>query len=520
MRTLTILIVAVSLAAHAGTVSAWTYDGTIKLGGIVFDEETGSDLSAVQETYDFEEGFSISQLELRGTSNARHGFLLDLRDINIDTRQADFWYRIPGKMRLTGHYDQNRYVFDPDRVLNSDRKDWRLGLGFTPTKELRVSANYNVQNRKGDRLGFPSGTVSQPGAMYDYSLRTGRLEAEYRKHGRAGALAVDFSSFANDRADIADRSGRVLSARLYTPDLWLDRHLTHTFRAAYGLHELTNGDLDYTLANFQYTAAAMPLSRVQLKYQFYANRIEDDATGLQTDNLRNDLDATVTHRFGKVFCGYGYETNDDDRSLTDYNTWWAGTTVKYKKLVRAEGSYSSRIKNDEEDVTLLKDIESAQVRAKLQIDPIDHLVLGGGFVDRRREFIDINVEAEGQSVNGHGRYEYPGWGSITGDYTFTTDDYDDLAGGFEATSDVVTGRLEITRLPDVTLASGVTYIDVGEDLDIEKSMVFFEGAYTFRDDYFLELKYNVYNYDDYVLLDRYYTANVVWINVGYRFSKD
>ena len=39
-------------------------------------------------------------------------------------------------------------------------------------------------------------------------------------------------------------------------------------------------------------------------------------------------------------------------------------------------------------------------------------------------------------------------------------------------------------------------------------------------DYFVQVKYNVYNYDDYLLLDRYYTANVVWLNVGYKLSID
>jgi hypothetical protein len=34
------------------------------------------------------------------------------------------------------------------------------------------------------------------------------------------------------------------------------------------------------------------------------------------------------------------------------------------------------------------------------------------------------------------------------------------------------------------------------------------------------VKYNVYNYDDYLILGRYYTANVIWFNVGYAFSAD
>ena len=53
------------------------------------------------------------------------------------------------------------------------------------------------------------------------------------------------------------------------------------------------------------------------------------------------------------------------------------------------------------------------------------------------------------------------------------------------------------------------------DLSKDESVLFLEAVYTIQDDYHLEVRYNVYNYDDYILLDRYYTANVVRINIGY-----
>jgi hypothetical protein len=67
----------------------------------------------------------------------------------------------------------------------------------------------------------------------------------------------------------------------------------------------------------------------------------------------------------------------------------------------------------------------------------------------------------------------------------------------------------------LNVASGVTYLDIGRDLDIEKTIVFVESALKLFDRYHLEVKYNVYNYDDYILLDRYYTANVVRVDFGY-----
>ena len=64
---------------------------------------------------------------------------------------------------------------------------------------------------------------------------------------------------------------------------------------------------------------------------------------------------------------------------------------------------------------------------------------------------------------------------------------------------------------------------VGKDKNIDRKVLIgtLEQAIlqaakkTFGQDRNLEAKYNVYNYDDFILLDRYYTANVVWFNVAY-----
>ena len=52
-------------------------------------------------------------------------------------------------------------------------------------------------------------------------------------------------------------------------------------------------------------------------------------------------------------------------------------------------------------------------------------------------------------------------------------------------------------------------------LDIEKTIFHAEGSYRIQNKYDLEIRYNAYNYDDFILLDRYYTANVVRIDLGY-----
>ncbi len=516
-RTLiSMMTVGVACTSVISVVSAAEIRGTIKLGGVIVDEEA-ADLSAMQETYNIYEGFSAAEIKLDGSFNPKTYFTLSLNDINLDNRKSDFEFWVPGRFKFFTRYDQHRQVFDPDRTLSSTRKDLRFGTWLAPVNWFKLTADYDYQMRDGERVGFPLGVQSELGNGYDDVLQTGRVEGEMRRGSTALAVAYDFSDYSDDSSEMRNRFGYVVSARLRAPGYFTDK-VTHLLRAGYGRREIKNVDTEYTLLNFQYTGVAAPIRVVQLKYNFFANRTDDKSTQLKTDNFRNHIDATYFHPRGAVFGGYGYETNDDDRSLTSYHTYTVGGSFRGPKDLAAKVEYANRSKRDEEKHTLLRDIETATFLAKLQVSPVNDLVLGAGYKNREREFSDIGVESEGRSANVYGRYGYDRWGSIGVEYTYSKDEYDDRISRFGTENSVVTSRADFERVRGLRLGGGVTYLDVGGDLDIEKSVLFAEAEYTLLENYRIEVKYNVYNYDDYILLDRYYTANIVWINVAYDFD--
>lgn len=513
MRTIAIatLLAAAVVTLGAPASSARSLDGTVKVGGVFLDQ-TG-DRTAVQEISDVYDGFALSQIRLDGSLDPRQYVMLDLRDINLDSRQGDLLYRMPGTLKLTAGYVQHRRIFSPDGAVNSDRKDWRAGAQFTPHKWLALSGSFNAYNRGGDRLAFPLGTAGTLGTRYDDALKSGRLAADVHRGRNGGGISYSISSYSNDLETAAKRTGQVVAARFYTPFLFYDKW-THLFRGAYGIQKLSDSGIDHTLSLFEYTTVIEPTGAFQLRYNFNASRVDDEATRLKTDRFQNDVDATYSYKYGRVRGGYGYETNDD-RSLTYYHSWRAGTDFNQGKRLRATVDYAGRVKKDQEQLTLLQDIESYRVRGKLQVQPVEGVAVGGGYSKRQREFTGIGVKVDGDVANGFGRYTREGWGALFADYSYSNDKYVDRVGRFDTQSYIVTGRVEIGRIKNLQLAGGVTYLKFTKDLDIEKSLVFVEGAYRLLDDYRLEVKYNVYNYDDYVLLDRYYTANVVRVNLAY-----
>jgi len=503
---------ALVLACVAMPLRAGTVDGTVKLGGVIMSDE--GDLSAVQETYDIYDGFSLSQVRLRGLLDRGETFTLDLRDINRGSRQGEFVFGYPGRFRLKADFDQSRQVYDPARVVTTDRKKWNAAAQITATPWLKLSGGVHQVAREGDRLGFPAGVTSALGGSVDHRLTTGDVSAIVHQDRRGGALTYRRSAYSDLRDSDLDRTGEVVSVRLYAPHPTY-RRWTHMVRGAYGRRELSKQDLDYTLANIQYAGTVEPNESWQVRYAVEGNRIDSKSTGLKTDRFRSDVDATLFHPYGRVGVGFGYETNDDDRSLTSSNSLRAGALLRYGKLISGKVDFSGRMRNDQEDLTLLKDVESSRIRAQLRIAPYERLSLGGGFSRRLRQFPDLNVDADGKVANAFARVEVAGWGALAADYSYAVDDYQDRAGRYETDSHAVTARVETERIPRVRLAAGVTYLDIGKDLDIEKSLVFTEGRVRVLPALHLEVKYNVYNYDDYVLIDRYYTANVVRIDLAY-----
>ena len=108
--------------------------------------------------------------------------------------------------------------------------------------------------------------------------------------------------------------------------------------------------------------------------------------------------------------------------------------------------------------------------------------------------------------------------TVTADYTYALDELGDRVSSFDTESHFVTARIDLGFRDFLRLGAGVNYIDVGKDLNIEKSTVLLDAEYIFQERYHLEVRYNVYNYDDFLLIERNYTANVVWIDLGYDFS--
>ena len=511
--------------AAADSTSVW--NGQVRLGG-VYKDETG-DLSVMQETFNIYEGFSVSSLYLKGRFDPRNHLRLDLTDVNRDNRQGLFEYRRTGVARLYSRFDESRFIFDPAGATDANRRDWWTTLSLTPSKHVGLSGDYNLQTRRGGRIGYPDAVESSLGDAYDTDLHRWRVEAQGSSQGNVGgAIGYDGVKLADELNPLQERSGHVVSANLHVPGVFF-HHLTHVVRASIGRNEQDNSGVGYDLKTIQYTGIFDPVSSLRLKYRFYGARVDDEALDNRTDRYVHDVDAVVRGgRVATLSAGYGWEAWDDDRSLTTYDNFRASLGLRDPGgRVSGRLGWSTRNKDDDEDLTLLRDTEYARTEARVDATPMPALSVGARVADRTRKMPDIGAEASGRAASVYGRYQFDrgddGATSSTSvgvDYRYADDDYDNRVAAYRVKSHIVTGRVETNLYRRASAGAAVTYMSLEEDLDIEKSVLSFHVGYRFAGAYDVDVKYNAYNFDDYLVAGRFYTANVVWVNVGYAFQRE
>jgi hypothetical protein len=520
---ISILLLAPAGAAHADSTAVW--DGRVRAGGIIIDE-TG-DRSVMQETFNLYEGFALSSLYLRGRMDARTHLLLDLTDINLGDRRGKFDFRRTGMLNLRSTYAENRFVFDPAGNVDAQRRNSYTTLTVTPQRWLWLSGDYNLQTRSGDRLPVRPGPTGWLGSQYDSKLHRWRLEAQARaRNGIGGTVAYD-AVHQNDALDARrERDGYVASAVVHVPRFYFQR-LTHVVRGAFGRSEVSASGPGYDLLSAQYTGIVDATDWSRLKYRFYASQVDDEATRMRTDNYIHELDATLRWRMAIAMLGYGWEARDDDTAVTTSQTLRGSLSLRMPdNRVSGRIAYAARDTEDEEDATLLRDTEFDRFEARVDARPVPALSVGARAANRTRRMPDIGSRAEGWTATGYATWRYQPAanarnisGELGADYTYSDDDYDNTTGSDHVVMHAATGRAGIGVGSRTNLSAAVTYLDAGADLDIQKSILSFGAEYRFGNGISADAQYNVYNYDDYLVFSRYYTANVVWLNVGYEFSR-
>ena len=256
----------------------------------------------------------------------------------------------------------------PGAASRSMRKDGQLGFQYTPNKCAGAVG----------RLQLPGARRRPPVVPGRDGQRAGRqLRRQLRQRAADGRLPQRPAG----RRRLVPHVGLLRRRSTPRPTAragWRRRGSTRRCRsttsgttcsaARTGSGELEDGDLDYTLSSFQYTAIVQPQARVRDQVCVPRQPGRRCLDGVQDRPVRQrprrDLVPQVRARQRRIRL-----RDERRRPHADHlpDTGVPGTTFRPDRRITFRLDWADRVKKDQEELTLLKDIDASRIRVELEV---------------------------------------------------------------------------------------------------------------------------------------------------------
>ncbi len=479
--------------------------------GYTFLDETGN-LSVDRSTFNDYQGAALSLENFR--YNFKNGTYIraNLRNITLNNRNLTADFGKPGFYSLKLFHNQFRRIYDFDGGHATRRHVEGGSLSFYPVRYIEIFGGGSRMGRSGSTIDLfhPEPVPSGVPVDYKQTFFNGGARINYRGIMLVGEYCGNqFRDKLVSSRDQDRKLGR-LSATIPVPKYeWVVlqggfRHFETKFKTS-----------DFTISsNRGWGTAALALPKnFTVKYFFMLDRTSSDSDYTATDNIVHAAYAGYTYRQkAGVTVGYQHDLNDQYFKEYQGNSFYGSGWFKPMPLAELRAEYGNRKEDVKEGVRLIgnEDVNRLLISGKIRCKK------GGSFAAKFESRIRKNDDIGSKVTMNRATVDLgmsEKCGTVSLGYSYSTGDYTNITQEFKFTDHMLYGDATTKEYRGVTLGAGATYYRSKRDLDVESFNVRFSGAYRFTDDLRLEAIYNAYNFDDFLVRDQYYTANIVEINL-------
>ncbi len=510
------ILLLVSVTSAGGEV-----DGTFGIG-YTFLDQTGN-RSVAAETYDIYEELGFSLLDLRYTTPKQYELTANLKNLNLANRDLRARFARPGRVSLSGQCRKARRIYDFDGQTRTYRSRRNFDAIIIPHRSVKFLGGYTQSDRDGSLLALEGAPFTDPGAgpgspgpltvSEDYSVKTHYFGVQLRHEKKMLAARYRGSDFTDNLGVMDNRNNRRFRLRAFVPLPGYER-LVFTGGFSTGKAKIEDRVFERTENAGWGGATWTAHPEWVFSYKLLFSRIDNKAEGLETDNAVSDL--LVTKRFARkaeLSMGYEFRSQDDLVDRTETNAFIFKGTVRPWARLRLRGQFAMAREDDTERTTLLGDEEITRHRCEARYDHPRGHQLTVGYRDRRRDYEDIGVEADFRTISTTLSINLPHWGRAWGSYAHSRGDYRNANEEYVFEQHVLITRAISQRYHHVQLNAGLTYLRSRLRADVEKIIFSFSADIELPKAHRLIIEYNAFNYDDFAVSDRYYTANVVQVQI-------
>ncbi len=503
----------VGLLLLAGASLAAGGSAAIKLG-YTFVSDTGS-VGVNQETYNTYEGPALSLQNFRYAFENGVTLGADLRNATLNNRNLRAIVAKPGRFSVAMSNSQYRRVYTFDGSAFTRRRQTGFQASYQPSRFFKFVGGCNLNDKHGTTASILDHTLDTIVTSTDYRQTSYNVGGQVGD--RYGVVRVDYrhSQFDDRLSSGADRRSDRVSVSVSSS---IPRFKRVFLAGGYTYRKDTAQLWESSLRTNELWGALKAGLRggVTAEYRVIYDMTKHVGFRRETDNIAHTFVLGKNWgRMGGLQAGYEQRTADDfiDKTSSDGltgNAWFRPTR---------HWSFSARVSSQDKDVvegTSLTGAESV-VRSRLSAVFTDtswgHV--GVAYQSRCRTSDDLNSKVDYRSLSPDISFKTKQFGRLEASYSYTTGKFENMsdAVGYEFQDHLLTGTVFLPTWQNLTVDVGGTYYRSRRSQDIEKSRLNFGAMYTVQEEYHLEVRYNVFNYDNFLLNDSYYTGNIVEVNI-------
>ena len=503
---LTVLIFGLTLAASPLTADG---SGQVRVGYQLIDEE--GNLGVNQETYNLYEGPGLSLENFRLATAGGLNFSANLQNIARNDRNLTASVYKSGLFGVAFNNNQYRriYAFDGD---NYTRRRYTGGSAYiTPFKFLKLYGGFSATDKHGQNQTVLIPIYDTLETATDYTQTNYNLGARVITKQASANLEYRNSGFT-DYINSEDRYGHTVR---FTGFLPLPQINWLTVSGGYYFRQDTQEASDILQKTNQgWIAGRFSLPRrITFEYRLRVARTEHSAEPASTDNYVNTFSLGYKHKkTAGLKIGYENRITDDIYNRTTSDGFLFSGWLRYTDLILLRGQFSGRTRDISDGKTLTGQSDHIKHQLSLRLNR-DWAALTIRYAGQIKSNDEIDTEAEYNSFSAEFQARKEGYGSLNFTYSYMVGEFDNRSGDekqdFEFSDHMLTGGIHPEIYYNFETALELTYYRSYRDTDFEKIGFHIEAAYLLPQDYKLGLSYSAYNFDNFLVNDRYYTGNIV-----------
>ena len=487
--------------------------GSVKFGYTFLDDEGSRAVN--QETFNTYEGLGLSLKQWRYDWDSGMRFKADLTNITLNNRNLRMSIGKPGRFGVAVTNNQYRRAYDSSGNDFTRRRATNVQANYQPNRYIKINAGYGLTEKHGaDFFVLPalSDTVSRSA---DWSQKMYTAGAQIGD--RHGFFKVDYRRF-----DFTDNTPAALNRQADQINLQASSTVPR-LRWAY-----VSGGLNYRKDKFDHTATELTTSQywggtnlyvlptLVIDYRLIYAITKRNIPAQTVDNVQNTVTlGKAWSHWGGARVGYENRVSDDFVNRTKSDGFLANAWARPIADLYVSGGLATRKADVTDGVTLMGDENRTSHSLMARYTKSNWGDVSARWEGRVRRNDDLNSRVSYNALSPELNLTRPNLGRLTVTYSYYVGKFENRSDttSYEFADHVVTGHIYPVTVRNVTVDFGGTYYRSKRNQDIEKFNVDFGAAYSFPKGYRFEVRYNAYNFDDFLVMDKFYTANIVEISL-------